>query len=92
MIQLENYSFEMFTKSGNEACKKAVARVFKKIYGTKRVTLEEIETLSKKAYLSVLKKHDEVMDTEPRGHFRRLINNALKDVGYSFELEYGFER
>lgn len=99
MVQFNNYldafiaglNFEMFTESGNEACRKAVARVFKKIYGTKRVTAEEIEALSKKVFLSVAKKHGEVRDTEPRGYFRELINNALKDVGYSFELEYGFE-
>ena len=74
--------YEMFSKSGNNACQSLVNRITKKINGTKRVTADEIETLVKEGMEKIAIKHPEVGDSEPGYHIRGRVDKAMREAGY----------
>jgi hypothetical protein len=74
--------YEMFSKSGNNACQSLVNRITKKINGKKRVTATEIETLVDEGMKKIAVKHGEVFDTEPRYHIEARIDKAMREAGY----------
>jgi hypothetical protein len=85
-IQLPLYNFEMYTTSGERACRSAVKRIFNKIGGDKRMTEEEVVALCSEEIKKVSVKHPEVNDTEPEGHIAQLVSEKCAEVGYSFRI------
>jgi hypothetical protein len=83
---IETYDFEMFTKSGNNACRSVVNKAIKKIGGKRRITEESLLEYCRGLVAKVAEKHKEVRDTEPGWHMCQLINRSLDDAGYSFEI------
>lgn len=86
MENLQNYNFEMFSAAGNKVCRSLVSKVFKKIEGKQRITLEEVYAHIRKGIEAIDIKHGEVHDTEPRCHIEDLVNNKLAEMGYSFKV------
>jgi hypothetical protein len=82
---LEQYdSFEMFSKSGDRACKTLVKKVFKKIEGKYRITQDDITQMIVEGCKKIYQKHPEVHDTEPGWHIQELVNKKLQEIGYCF--------
>jgi len=79
--------FEMFTTSGNNACKSLVERIGKKIMGKTRVTSDEVVKMVEEGRKKISKKHGEVYDTEPRYHIARNVSKFLKAAEYGFQLD-----
>jgi hypothetical protein len=81
--------FEMFTAAGNRKCQAITKRLIKKVFGSKRVSKEEIQDLAgkliAKAYLN--KKTSEILDSEPPYHIKHYLNQALKLAGYGFSFD-----
>ncbi len=86
MEKLQNYDFEMYSKAGNNVCRSIVNKAFKKIEGSKRITLEELNEQIRKGMEAVQEKHEEIYDTEPRCHIEDLVNKKLQETGYSFRV------
>lgn len=80
-------TFEMFTKAGDNAMRRATLKIIKKIEGKTRVTAQEVEQLAKAALMKVAEKHSECYDSEPPYHMEYYINKALEAVGYGFEVD-----
>ena len=85
-MNLETYSFEMYTKSGDNACRSIVRAAWKKIEGKKRVTQDQIKKYVKyrmhKLYSNG--KHKEIYDTEPGQHIFYLVCKKAREIGYNF--------
>lgn len=79
---MKNMSFEMFTKAGDKACQGLVNRLSKKIRGTKRLTMTELDELIDKGMEKIALKHPEVFDTEPRYHIRHALDKVAIEMGY----------
>jgi hypothetical protein len=90
MKNLETYDFEMFSTSGNNACRSIVKKAINKISGTKRITEEEITQYCTTLINKVAEKHGEVKDTEPSWHIAKLIDKSLEEVGYKFSIRENF--
>ena len=75
-------SYEMFSKSGDNACQSLVNRITKKIQGPKRVSCIEIEEAVHEGMKQIAVKHGEVFDTEPRYHIEVRINKVMEETGY----------
>lgn len=76
----------MFTKAGDNACHSLVMKVTKKINGKLKVTRAEITDVIKKEMHKIAFKHPEIHDTEPEGHVQDIVNKALNEAGYAFEV------
>jgi hypothetical protein len=83
---IETYDFEMFTKSGNNACRSVVNKAIKKIMGKSRITEASLLEYCRGLVAKVAEKHGEVRDTEPGWHISQHINRSLVEAGYSFEI------
>lgn len=83
---IETYDFEMFTKSGNNACRSVVNKSIKKIGGKSRITEASLLEYCRGLVAKVAEKHKEVRDTEPAWHMCQHINRSLVEAGYSFEI------
>ena len=83
----ETRDYEMFTPAGNRACDSLVKKIEKKIFGTKRVTKDQILSLASAGVKKIIEKHYEVDDSEPPYHISFFINKALKQTGYAFEID-----
>jgi hypothetical protein len=83
---IETYDFEMFTKSGNNACRSVVNKAIKKIMGKSRITESSLLEYCRGLVAKVAEKHGEVRDTEPGWHMCQHINRSLDEAGYSFEI------
>ncbi len=89
--KINTHCFEMFSKGGDNACRKLVKKVFKKIEGKYRVTEDEITQMIALECKVVQSKYPEIYDTEPGGHIQYLVNEKLKEMGYCFEVSrYNF--
>jgi lipoate-protein ligase A len=86
MENLKNYDFEMFTEDGNKACRKMVAKIFNKIEGKTRITLDDVYKHILEGVKSVEGEHPEIHDTEPENNIEYLVNKKLKEVGYAFRV------
>ena len=85
-IKLEKADFEMFSKSGNNACRREVKKIFKAIRGKKRLTEDDVVTLMDNAFKKIKEKHPEVYDTEPRYHIRKFLEYCCREVQYDFDI------
>jgi hypothetical protein len=87
-MNLETYSFEMYTKSGDNACRSIVRAAWKKIESKKRVTEKEIRDYveSRMVNLYSAGKHKEIWDTEPRDHIFYLVTKKAREIGYNFNI------
>lgn len=83
---LETRDFEMFSKEGNEECRKGVQKIFDFIRGDKRVTEDQVEKKMTEVTKEIAKTHGEVWDTEPRYHIRKLTQLCCEEVGYNFDI------
>ena len=80
-------NYEMFTQAGNKACEGLVKRTERKINGKQRVTQEEITDYLQEGIKKIAGKHEEIYDSEPPYHIAFYVNKALKEAGYSFEID-----
>ena len=82
-------NFEMFSAVGNKKCQAITKRLIKKIFGSKRVTKEEVQELAGKliAKAAVNSKTEEILDSEPPYHIKGYVNKALEIAGYGFEFD-----
>jgi hypothetical protein len=80
--------FEMFTKAGNTKCTKVYEKLKAKIHSSKFFTEDEFNTLYEKEINSIRIRFSEFNDTEPRYYMRKLINRALQERGYSYQINY----
>lgn len=83
---LKTREFEMFSKAGNTACRSGVKKIYNKINGSKRITLDDILNTCRDVMKKIEAKHPEVHDTEPGWHIQELTNKMLQEVGYCFEV------
>jgi len=86
-MNTEIRNYQMFSKAGNKACESLVRKIEKKIFGTKRVTKEQIEEMIKKGFEKIGQTHSEIGDSEPESDICFFINKALKQAGYAIEID-----
>jgi len=81
-----NRDFEMFTKSGNKKAQTITRQLIKKVFGSKRITKEELLELAGQKLAKAYKdeRYSEILDTEPPYHIQHYVKKALKVVGYDF--------
>ena len=80
-------SYEMFSKQGNKACSSLVKKAIRKIKGKNKVEPLQILDLLKTGMRKIEKKHEEIFDSEPPYHITRLVNKAISENGYSWEID-----
>jgi hypothetical protein len=82
-------NYEMFTNQGNRKCQAITKKAIKKIFGSKRITKDDLITLLGKEIAKAYKNKatSEILDSEPPYHMKHYINQALDLVGYGFELD-----
>lgn len=79
--------FEMYTPEGNQACNEALKNIKALINGYRFILEIEFDMFVKEEIKKVASTHGEVYDTEPRWHFEKLLNNALKERGYGYKAD-----
>ena len=84
--QLKTRCFEMYTKTGDNACRALVKKVFRRIGGKYRMTADEVTEMITAECKKIQKNFPEVYDTEPGYHIADLVNKKLQEVGYCFEV------
>lgn len=85
--QVTVVNYEMYTSSGEKACRKLVDGISTRILGDKRVSGEEIQKMLEEETAKIAKTHREIYDTEPRGEIARQVNKTLKKAGYAFGFD-----
>jgi hypothetical protein len=85
----KNRGFEMFTKAGDKRCQSITRQAIKKIFGSRRITKDELKEFLGKKLAKAYKneKTSEILDSEPPYHISHYLKQACKIVGYDFELD-----
>tara|TARA_B100000963_G_C22629569_1_gene674183 strand:- start:2065 stop:2391 length:327 start_codon:yes stop_codon:yes gene_type:complete len=78
--------FEMFSKAGNKKAQTITRQLIKKVFGSKRITKEELLELAGQKLAKAYKdeRYSEILDTEPPYHIKHYVKKALGFVGYDF--------
>ena len=79
--------YEMYSKQGNKACSCLVKKAIRKINGKAKVYPPEIIDLLNSGMKKIEKKHEEIFDSEPPYHIARVVNKAIANNGYSWEID-----
>lgn len=80
--------YEMFSEAGNIACRAMVEETTKRILSKERLTSKEVQEMYENGMSKINREHNEVWDTEPRGHIAHNISQALKQAGYAFRINF----
>jgi hypothetical protein len=83
--RLENYDFEMYTKSGNTAIRSQLKKVLHMIETQCKITPDKIDLLIDQMLKKIQVKHPEVNDTEPHWHIRWHVAKCLDDNFYNYQ-------
>ncbi len=83
----DNATFEMFKKSGNNACRALVRRAESRIGSMRKTTEEDVIEILAKGLNKIYKTHREVFDSEPPYHICHYVNAMLEREGYAFEID-----
>ena len=81
--------YQMFNKTGNRKCQSIAKKLINKVFGKKRITLDDIKEMAgkelAKAYLN--EKTSEILDSEPPYHIYFYVNKAVKIAGYDWNWD-----
>jgi hypothetical protein len=86
---LDKYYFEMFSKTGENACRSIVRSAWKKLAGPKRIRAQDMYEYLRARMNKTAGKYPEIWDTEPREKILYLVAKKAKEFDYDYSSYFG---
>jgi hypothetical protein len=77
-------SYEMFSKSGDNACLALTKKLVKKAMSKTHITMHDLQEIAVAGQKKIATKFDEVHDSEPPIHIAWAVRQALKKMHYDW--------